>query len=180
MVKVPVLLAAATLAAGVLAAIPASATTLSSGPVPLADVPSAGDVQTVAFNGGGHRIIMPNHFGGGRMFGNRFNDGRRFGDRRFDDRRRFVFRDRDDRFRRFNRFNDGFGFALGFGPGYYGYDDYGYGYGDYGYGDYAPGYGVATADDHVRYCLSRYRSYDPATNTFMGYDGYSHPCVGPY
>lgn len=33
---------------------------------------------------------------------------------------------------------------------------------------------------HVEYCLSRYRSYDPETNTFMGFDGLHHECVGPY
>lgn len=33
---------------------------------------------------------------------------------------------------------------------------------------------------HVEYCLSRYRSYDPASNTFMGYDGLRHECVSPY
>ena len=32
----------------------------------------------------------------------------------------------------------------------------------------------------IEYCLSRYRSYDPATDTFMGYDGLRHPCIGPY
>jgi Ni/Co efflux regulator RcnB len=29
---------------------------------------------------------------------------------------------------------------------------------------------------HVAVCQSRYRSYDPATNTFMGHDGYRHEC----
>jgi len=42
--------------------------------------------------------------------------------------------------------------------------------------DYDDDYG----DAHVEYCLSRYRSYDPASNTFMGYDGLRHECVGPY
>ena len=26
------------------------------------------------------------------------------------------------------------------------------------------------------YCAQRYRSYDPASGTFMGYDGRRHPC----
>ena len=26
------------------------------------------------------------------------------------------------------------------------------------------------------YCAQRYRSYDPATGTFLGYDGQRHPC----
>ncbi len=30
--------------------------------------------------------------------------------------------------------------------------------------------------EHVRRCQERYRSYDPRTNTYLGYDGYRHPC----
>lgn len=41
---------------------------------------------------------------------------------------------------------------------------------------YDDGYG----DGHVQYCFNRYRSYDPRTNTFLGYDGYRHECRGPY
>ena len=29
---------------------------------------------------------------------------------------------------------------------------------------------------HIQYCLNRYRSYDPNSDTFMGYDGLRHPC----
>jgi hypothetical protein len=56
------------------------------------------------------------------------------------------------------------GVAIGFGIGAYGA---GYPYGYYG-GGYASG--------HVQYCLNRYRSYDPRSNTFMGYDGMRHLC----
>lgn len=31
-------------------------------------------------------------------------------------------------------------------------------------------------DDAVAYCMQRYRSYNPATGTFTGYDGLQHPC----
>ncbi|WP_137387792.1 BA14K family protein [Rhodoligotrophos defluvii] len=41
-----------------------------------------------------------------------------------------------------------------------------------------PVYGVGNA--HVRWCLNRYRSYDPGSNTFVGYDGRRRPCVSPY
>ena len=41
---------------------------------------------------------------------------------------------------------------------------------------YDNGYGNA----HVEYCMNRYRSYDPRTNTFVGYDGLRHECIGPY
>ncbi|HEY2530085.1 MAG TPA: BA14K family protein [Xanthobacteraceae bacterium] len=53
----------------------------------------------------------------------------------------------------------------------------GYSYG--GYYDYAPGVfspagaaGGATASA----CAARFRSYDPASGTFLGFDGRRHPC----
>jgi hypothetical protein len=41
-------------------------------------------------------------------------------------------------------------------------------------------YNPAWTEAHVEWCISRYRSYNPATNTFIGYDGYQYECVGPY
>jgi hypothetical protein len=38
-----------------------------------------------------------------------------------------------------------------------------------------PAYGAAPGGD-PGYCAQRYRSYDPATGTFLGYDGQRHPC----
>jgi hypothetical protein len=37
----------------------------------------------------------------------------------------------------------------------------------------APGYYEA---DAVRYCMQRFKSYDPASGTYLGHDGYRHPC----
>jgi hypothetical protein len=34
--------------------------------------------------------------------------------------------------------------------------------------------------DHVQWCLDRYRSYNPRTDTFRGYDGFDHRCISPY
>ncbi len=34
----------------------------------------------------------------------------------------------------------------------------------------------ARASDTVAYCAQRYRSYDPASGTYLGYDGNRHPC----
>ena len=84
--------------------------------------------------------------------------------------------------------------------GYYGYNN-GYGYGGYGYGAYGydPGYGGYEADyvevpsygrgpgpvyrqgyveggRDAGYCQQRYRSYDPASGTYLGLDGLRHPC----
>jgi hypothetical protein len=58
-----------------------------------------------------------------------------------------------------------------YGSPYY-YDD-GY-YNDYYYDD-----SVAIAPDGgdaVAYCRQRYKSYDPASGTYLGYDGLRHPC----
>jgi hypothetical protein len=59
------------------------------------------------------------------------------------------------------------------GPGVY----YAPGYYDDQYYDAAP---VAVApggdDDAVAYCMQTYQSYDPASGTYLGYDGLRHPC----
>ncbi len=58
---------------------------------------------------------------------------------------------------------------------------YGYGYGPGPY--YGPAYGpgyypapVYGGGDPEGYCMSRFRSYDPASGTYMGFDGMRHPC----
>ena len=63
-----------------------------------------------------------------------------------------------------------YGYNYDYAPGYYGY-----GYNDYGY---APGGYVETAPggDSVAYCAQRFRSYDPASGTYLGFDEYRHPC----
>jgi hypothetical protein len=52
-------------------------------------------------------------------------------------------------------------------------------YYDYGY-DGPPAYayapGPAYPDGDEAYCESRFRSYDPASGTYVGYDGRRHPC----
>jgi hypothetical protein len=67
---------------------------------------------------------------------------------------------------------------------WYGYDydyDYAPGYSSYGYdpGYYrypAPGGYVAAAGGDEAYCERRFRSYDPASGTYLGFDGLRHPC----
>ena len=39
-----------------------------------------------------------------------------------------------------------------------------------------PVYYDGPPDDAVRYCMRRFRSYDPRSGTYLGYDGYRHPC----
>jgi hypothetical protein len=84
------------------------------------------------------------------------------------------------------------GFGWGFGAGllggaiiggalaapyYYGRPYY-YGAPYYPPAAYGPGYypGPAYGGDGAGYCAQRYRSYDPASGTFLGYDGVRHPC----
>lgn len=59
------------------------------------------------------------------------------------------------------------GGALASRPYYYG--------GPYYDGPYAyePGY---AGDDAETYCEQRFRSYDPESGTYLGYDGRRHPC----
>jgi hypothetical protein len=33
---------------------------------------------------------------------------------------------------------------------------------------------------HVAWCLSRYQSYDPASDTYLGQDGERYLCISPY
>jgi hypothetical protein len=50
-----------------------------------------------------------------------------------------------------------------------------YYYGAPGY-YYAPDVYAAPDDGAVAYCQQRFRSYDPASGTYLGYDGNRHPC----
>jgi hypothetical protein len=64
------------------------------------------------------------------------------------------------------------GAALG---GYYG--GYGYGDGYYDTGYYGSSYyGSSYNPDATAYCSQRYKSYDPSSGTYLGYDGARHPC----
>ncbi len=82
----------------------------------------------------------------------------------------------------------GWGFGAGFlggaiiggalaAPYYYGPPSYYYGAPYYPPAAYGPGYYPTPGyGGDAAYCASRYRSYDPATGTFLGYDGLRHPC----
>ena len=72
----------------------------------------------------------------------------------------------------------GVAIGAGIGSSYGYYDSNPYYYDDPGYYDE----GVVAAqpapagDDSVAYCMQRYKSYDPASGTYLGYDGQRHPC----
>jgi len=53
-----------------------------------------------------------------------------------------------------------------------------YYYGSGPYYRYYPGprYYESLPGDAVDYCLQRFKSYNPRTGTYLGYDGYRHPC----
>ena len=69
----------------------------------------------------------------------------------------------------------GLGFALGAATSPYYYDDY-YGPYTYGYDDYAAVPLYSTSDASVQYCIDRFKSYDIASQTYLGYDGQRHSC----
>jgi BA14K-like protein len=67
------------------------------------------------------------------------------------------------------------GGAIGTSYGYYGspgyYDD------SYGvYDDSVVAEAPPAGEDSVAYCMQRYKSYDPASGTYLGYDGQRYPC----
>jgi hypothetical protein len=94
------------------------------------------------------------------------------------------------------------GYAHGYGPGYgigagaaavatgaliggaIATQNQGYYYPAQTYSGYSnPGYAYSEAapavydnGDSVAYCEQTYRSYDPATGSYLGYDGYRHAC----
>ncbi len=45
----------------------------------------------------------------------------------------------------------------------------------YPYPYYQP-YPIYPGNPAIGYCMSRVRSYDPYSMTYLGYDGYRHPC----
>jgi BA14K-like protein len=64
------------------------------------------------------------------------------------------------------------------GPGYYDGPGYDAGYYDDQYYDQGPVVAAPApgGDDAVAYCMQTYRSYDPRSGTYMGFDGLRHPC----
>jgi hypothetical protein len=78
----------------------------------------------------------------------------------------------------------------GYRGGYYG----GYYGGGWGWGGFAAGailggllaapyyyggpryYYGPPPEDAVAYCMQRFKSYDPRSGTYLGYDGHRHPC----
>jgi len=62
----------------------------------------------------------------------------------------------------------GWGYVPPFGLGF----DWKY---PYVYGP-APGEREQALSEADQYCMERFRSYDPATRTYLGYDGHRHPC----
>ena len=83
--------------------------------------------------------------------------------------------------------NGGSAFGISYAQGGHGH----YGHGGYGYPYYGSYYDDSYAyygddDDYVvaaqpsggdeAYCMQRFKSYDPASGTYLGYDGQRHPC----
>ena len=66
----------------------------------------------------------------------------------------------------------------GYNPGYSTSDSTGTDY-DLGYYGWYPGYSTSystSGGQDAAYCAQRFRSYDPGSGTYLGYDGQRHPC----
>jgi hypothetical protein len=165
MFRLPIALAAIALSAGVLAAHPASATTLSGSPLPLLGSSSVSKMELAA-----NRNVQRR-----RWVYNRNRHGARY-----------AYRHGPYRYRYGGWYyarpwwGVGPGVGIAVEPGFVdpGYADVDPGYGDGAYGD-EQAYGDE-GDGHIQWCMNRYRSYDPRSDTFMGYDGMRHPCNSPY
>ncbi|OKO77259.1 hypothetical protein AC629_31865 [Bradyrhizobium sp. NAS80.1] len=67
----------------------------------------------------------------------------------------------------------GLGSYAYYGSGYY---DDPYYYGDSYYDEPSVAVVPDSGGDSAAYCAQRFRSYDPASGTYLGYDGQRHPC----
>jgi hypothetical protein len=141
------------------------------GGVPAARFSGGGSAPAARFNGGGRAPVAQYSGGGGGVYRGGYAGGYR----------RDYDRDRGGGFIPGAVAGAVVGGALASSYGYYG----GPGYYDQGYTDdqyYDDGAAVAVApapvggDDSVAYCMQTYRSYDPASGTYLGYDGLRRPC----
>jgi hypothetical protein len=114
------------------------------------------------FGGGGH-FGGSGHFGGGSHFGAHFGGGAGFGDR---------FRGT-----RLGSFGPGYGYVA---PPVSNYEVSPWALGALGdnWMDGAPAFStLSPADsDRISACEHRYHSFDPASGTYLGYDGRRHIC----
>jgi hypothetical protein len=119
--------------------------------------PRYGGAPAAARIGGG------GNWAGGRSAWNGGNwNGGNWRGRGFDHRRRFFP----------GAVIGGDSFAYYDGPDYYG-PDY---YSDNSYYDAGPEVAVVQGGGDASYCAQRYKSWDPASGTYLGYDGQRHPC----
>lgn len=163
------------------------------------DVSPSGNIETVAYKrkywrGGGYGKYRGPRYGGNRHwkgkhygYNNHYWKGKRYGYNRHWRNRHYGWNNGWNNgwcgygrckpyynYGYYNGWNNAWpwfaaGAALGYAGSYYYNDDYD----DGAY--YGGGYNA-----HVQWCLNRYRSYDPRTDTFVGYDGYRHRCRAPY
>ena len=132
----------------------------ASAMLPLAPV-SSGEA-----NGPNDGIMQVKHNNNGPSYGMNWNK------RRFNNRCSYNYGG-CRHYRRNNHFNSSYLYLpliIG-GLGSYNYYDRGYGNG-YGY--------AGVSSRHVRWCLNRYRSYNPRTNLWVAYSGRRHQCNSPY
>lgn len=70
----------------------------------------------------------------------------------------------------------GFGVGVGIGAGLANSYAYQPGYGGYYVDDDPDEVAIEDNSQSDAYCSQKYRSYDPRSGTYLGYDGQRHPC----
>ncbi len=124
-------------------------------------------IPRARFRGGYRGVPRARYRGISRRGYPRINRGRRYSRQYYRSRHGPRYRRRSGRNRHYYR---GYWYAF---PWWLPVAGYAY-YEPYYYGPYI------NYDAHVEWCLRRYRSYNPATDTFRGYDGFDHRCRSPY
>lgn len=124
---------------------------------------------------GDDEFIRKRRGGGGDMRGPRFSEDMNCGGRRFDDRRRYSW-DRNRHGPRYSYRRNGYNH---YRDGYYYASPWWTGAAAGAIIGSAIAGSAASRDSHVDYCLNRYRSYNPQTDTYTGAGGRQYRCISP-
>jgi BA14K-like protein len=161
-----------------LAVLAASGTNSSASPVVLSAGQAIGNPNMIEVARRGSSYGYGRSYG--RYGGRRCLYGGCYSNRGYYGHRGYYGRDRHYAYRRhYGHHHNYGGFYLGY-PLFFGggFGDY-YGDGYYGNGNYYGNYNYS-GSAHVEWCLNRYRSYRPRTNTWTSYSGRVRRCISPY
>jgi hypothetical protein len=153
MLRLPVMVVAVGLSAGVLT-LSASAATVPGSPIPLVNQSSASNVQLAAHRNVHRRVWVYNRRAHGPRFAYRHG--------------RYRYYYGGWWYPRPWWYGPGSSFAGNPISGWW--DDF----------DWAEGGYTEDTDPHVEWCFDHYHSYEEATDSFLGHDGAPHRCRSPF